>query len=80
LELIHGYLYANEWQSNYILKIDTSSGKVVGRLDLESIATEAHNKFPGSEVLNGIAYNPASGLIYVTGKLWPNIYELKVPL
>jgi glutamine cyclotransferase len=80
LELIHGYLYANEWQTNYILKIDTSSGKVVGRLDLESIAAEARNKYPGSEVLNGIAYNPASGMVYVTGKLWPEIYEIKFPL
>ncbi len=80
LELIHGYLYANQWQTDYILKIDTGSGKVVGRLDLGPIATEARNKFSGSEVLNGIAYNPASGLIYVTGKLWPNIYELKVGL
>jgi len=80
LELIHGYLYANQWQTNYILKIDTSSGKVVGRLDLESIAAEARNKYSGSEVLNGIAYNPASGLLYVTGKLWPNIYEISVRL
>jgi glutamine cyclotransferase len=80
LELIHGYLYANQWQTDYILKIDTSSGKVVGRLDLGSIAAEARNKFSGSEVLNGIAYNPASGLIYVTGKLWPNIYVIKFPL
>jgi glutamine cyclotransferase len=80
LELIHGYLYANQWQTDYILKIDTSSGKVVGRLDLGAITAEARNKFSGSEVLNGIAYNPATGLIYVTGKLWPNIYELKVGL
>ncbi len=80
LELIHGYLYANQWQTNYILKIDTSSGKVVGRLDLESIAAEARNKYSGAEVLNGIAYNPASGLLYVTGKLWPNIYEISVRL
>jgi glutaminyl-peptide cyclotransferase len=54
--------------------------KVVGRLDLGSIAVEARNKFAGSETLNGIAYNPASGLVYVTGKLWPGIYELKLPL
>jgi glutamine cyclotransferase len=78
LELVNGNIYANQWQTNYILKIDTASGKVIGRLDLESIATEARNKFSGSEVLNGIAYNPASGLLYVTGKLWPNIYELKI--
>src|SRR3984957_8859604 len=70
LELVHGYLYANQWQTNYILKIDTASGKVVGRLDLDSIVAEARNKYAGSEVLNGIAYNTASGLLYVTGKLW----------
>jgi glutamine cyclotransferase len=80
LELVRGYLYANQWQTDYILKIDTSTGKVVGRLDLGPIAAEARNKFSGSEVLNGIAYNPASGLLYVTGKLWPSIYEIKLPL
>ena len=80
LELIKGYLYANQWQTNYILKIDTSSGKVVGKLDLGSIVREETNKFPGSEVLNGIAYDSASGKIYITGKLWPNIFEIKFPL
>ncbi len=80
LELIKGYLYANQWQTNYILKIDTSSGKVVGKLDLESIVREEANKFPGSEVLNGIAYDSASGKIYITGKLWPNIFEIKFSL
>jgi glutaminyl-peptide cyclotransferase len=80
LELIHGYIYANQWQTDNILKIDTSTGKVLGRLDLGPIAAEARNKFAGSEVLNGIAYNPASGLLYVTGKLWPTIYEIKLPL
>jgi len=70
-ELIRGYLYANQWQTDYILKIDTSTGKIVGRLDLGPIAVEARNKFAGSETLNGMAYNPASGLVYVTGKLGP---------
>jgi len=80
LELINGYLYANQWQTNYILKIDTASGKVVGKLNLDSVVGEAHNKFFGAEVLNGIAYDSASGLVYITGKLWPNIYEIKFPL
>ena len=77
LELIHGFLYANQWQTNYILKIDPSSGKVVGRLDLTSLVNEARNKYGNSDTLNGIAYDSASGKIYVTGKLWPNIYEIK---
>ncbi|HMH20323.1 MAG TPA: glutaminyl-peptide cyclotransferase [Puia sp.] len=79
LELINGFLYANQWQTNYILKIDTASGKVVGRLDLSSLVNEARNKYPGSEALNGIAYDPASDKVYVTGKLWPNLYEIKFP-
>ena len=80
LELIKGYVYANQWQTNYILKIDTSSGKVVGKLDLGSTVGQESNKYPGSEVLNGIAYDSASGKIYITGKLWPNIFEIKFPL
>jgi glutamine cyclotransferase len=80
LELIKGYLYANQWQTNYILKIDTSSGKVVGKLDLDSVVGEVRNKFPGAEVLNGIAYDSTSGKVYITGKLWPNIFEIKFPL
>jgi glutamine cyclotransferase len=80
LELINGYLYANQWESNYILKIDTASGKVVGKLNLDSLANAAKNKFGGIDVLNGIAYDPATGKVYVTGKLWPDIYEIKFPL
>jgi len=77
LEYINGFIYANQWQTNYILKIDTSSGKVVGRLDLSSLAMEAKNKYPDSNTLNGIAYDSATKKVYVTGKLWPNIYEIK---
>jgi glutamine cyclotransferase len=80
LELINGFLYANQWQSNYILKIDTTSGKVVGRLDLSSLVNAAKTNNPEADVLNGIAYDPSSGNIYVTGKLWPNIYEIKFPI
>jgi glutaminyl-peptide cyclotransferase len=80
LELIKGYLYANLWQTNYILKIDTNSGKVVGKMNLDSIVAEEKNKFPGLDVLNGIAYDSTSGKVYITGKLWPNIFEIKFPL
>lgn len=80
LELINGFLYANQWQTNYILKIDPSSGKVIGRLDLSSLAQQARNKYAGSDVLNGIAYDSTAKKVYVTGKLWPNIYEIKFPL
>lgn len=80
LELIKGYLYANQWQTNYILKIDTASGKVVGKMNLDALVGDIKNKFPGADVLNGIAYDSTSGKVYVTGKLWPNIFEIKFPL
>lgn len=77
LELIHGFLYANQWQTNYILKIDTATGKVVGRLNLDSIAGDAKSKYPGAEWMNGIAYDSATNKVFITGKLWPNIYEIR---
>lgn len=80
LELIKGYFYANQWQTNYILKIDPASGKVVGRLNLDSLVAQAKNQYPGAEVLNGIAYDSTTGKVYVTGKLWPSIYEIRFPL
>ena len=75
--MINGFIYANEWQTNYILKIDTATGKVVGKLDLSSLAQEAKSIYAGSAEMNGIAFDAASGKIYVTGKLWPRIYEIK---
>ena len=80
LELIKGYLYANQWMTNYILKIDPQNGKVVGRLVLDSLKDEARKKYGEAESLNGIAYDSTTGKVYITGKLWPNIYEIKFPL
>ncbi|MEP7144141.1 MAG: glutaminyl-peptide cyclotransferase [Ferruginibacter sp.] len=77
LEFIKGFIYANIWLTNFIVKIDPSNGKVVGRLDLTSLAFEAKNKYQEAEVLNGIAYDAAGDKIYVTGKLWPNIYQIE---
>ena len=79
LEYIKGYIYANVWYTNYILKIDPATGKVIARLDLSSIVADARNKNPRANVLNGIAYDPASGRIYVVGKRWPNIYQINFP-
>ncbi|GAC1451680.1 MAG: glutaminyl-peptide cyclotransferase [Chitinophagaceae bacterium] len=77
LEFINGFIYANQYTTNYILKIDPSSGQVVGKLDLSNLAAEAKKKYSNSEVLNGIAYHPETNSLYVTGKLWPTIYEIK---
>jgi len=79
LEFIKGFIYANIWLTNFIVKIDPATGKVVGRLDLSSLGFEAKNKYPNADVLNGIAYDSAKDKIYVTGKFWPNIYEITFP-
>lgn len=79
LEFINGFIYANVWTTNFIVKIDPESGKVMGRIDLAPLVYEARTKNPKADVLNGIAYDAAANKIYVTGKLWPNIYELDFP-
>lgn len=76
LEYINGFIYANIWTTNYIAKIDTSTGKVVGKLDLTSITNEAKNKNADADVLNGIAYDSTSDKVFITGKLWSNIYQI----
>jgi glutamine cyclotransferase len=77
LEMINGFIYANQWLTNYILKIDPASGKVIGRMDLSSLDKEAKNKYPEARELNGIAYDSATRTTFVSGKDWPNIYEIR---
>jgi len=77
LEYIKGYIYANIWYNNNVVKIDPADGKVVGRIDFSSLAFEAVMKNPNINVLNGIAYDSTTDKIYVTGKMWSNIYEVK---
>jgi glutaminyl-peptide cyclotransferase len=77
LEFIKGFIYANIWMSNVIVKIEPSSGNVVGKMDLSSLTNEAKRINPNADVLNGIAYDPTNDKIYVTGKLWANIYQIQ---
>lgn len=79
LEYINGYIYANQWQYNTILKIDPNSGQVVGRMDLTDMANRIKMKFPQADFLNGIAYNADTKKVYVTGKWWPELYEIAFP-
>lgn len=78
LEWIRGYIYANVWQTNYIIKIDPANGKVTGKYDLTALYDEAKKKFSAADVLNGIAYDSAANKVYITGKTWPNLYEIKI--
>jgi glutaminyl-peptide cyclotransferase len=76
LEFIGGALYANVYTTPLLVRIDTSIGKVTGKLDLSSLANEAKVKYPAAMEMNGVAYDSASHKVYVTGKMWPNIYEI----
>lgn len=76
LEWIDGFLYANLWHTDFIVKIDPSNGHVVGRLHLGRLLQP--RPLDQEAVLNGIAHDPATGLIYVTGKLWPRLYAIRV--
>ena len=82
-EMIKGFIYANQWQTDYILKIDTVTGHVVGRADLGSLRQRAGIPQPtgrknGPDVLNGIAYDAATNRIFITGKNWPKLFEIKL--
>ena len=76
LEYIKGYIYANVWVSPWIVKIDPADGKVVGRMDMSSLLADARNRDSKSDVLNGIAYDSTTDRIFVTGKQWPNLYQV----
>ncbi len=76
LEYIEGYIYANQYGESVIFKIDPATGTVVGRADLSALREKAMAANPKLDVLNGIAYDSASKKIYVTGKWWPELYEI----
>ena len=77
LEWVNGFIYANVYNTNFIVKIDPATGKLKGKLDLTTLVNMEKNKFSGSLQLNGIAYDAATDKIYVTGKMWPHIYEIQ---
>ncbi len=77
VEYINNFIYANVYETHSIIKIDPASGKVTGVLDLTSLANEAKNRYPGSMEMNGIAYDSVSRKVYITGKMWPTLYEIQ---
>jgi glutamine cyclotransferase len=76
LEWINGKIYANIWTKDAIAVVNPTSGAVEGILDLSSLRKLI--KFPEAEVLNGIAYNPKTKTIFVTGKQWDKMFEITV--
>jgi glutamine cyclotransferase len=75
LELINGKLYVNVYQEDRIIAVDPATGKVLEDIDCSGISKDGRT--PGTDVLNGIAYNPETGKTYITGKWWPKLYEVK---
>jgi len=77
LEYIHGQVYANIWHTDRIARISPVTGNVLGYIDLTGLLPASERSNPEA-VLNGIAYDPAHDRLFVTGKLWPKLFEIKV--
>lgn len=77
LEWVNGEVWANIWQSSRIARIDPASGAVKGWVDLAPLVRLSGRSGP-DDVLNGIAYEPRSKRLFVTGKLWPKLYEIRL--
>jgi len=78
LEYVHGEIYANIWHSNEIVRISPRTGKILGRIDLSGIL-DKRDLNDGDAVLNGIAYDSVGDRLFVTGKLWPKLFEIRIP-
>jgi glutamine cyclotransferase len=76
LEYIEGKLYANVWEKNIIVIIDPKTGAVTGRIDLTNLYPQNKRNL-NSDVLNGIAYDKATGRIFLTGKYWDKLFQVK---
>ncbi|MCM1031673.1 MAG: glutaminyl-peptide cyclotransferase [Oscillibacter sp.] len=79
LEYINGLVWANVWMQDRIVIIDPATGEVKQELDLSRLlsGTERARLDDSDDVLNGIAWNPEKGTVYVTGKRWPKLFEIK---
>jgi len=77
LEFVNGELLANVWQTDRIARISPRTGKVVGWIDLQGLLSPIYRR-ESNAVLNGIAYDPQGKRLFVTGKLWPNIFEIRL--
>ncbi|MBL8055506.1 MAG: glutaminyl-peptide cyclotransferase [Anaerolineales bacterium] len=77
LEYINGLVYANLWQTDRIARIDPATGQVVSWIDLTGLLPPEDRQQP-VDVLNGIAYDEAADRLFLTGKLWPKLFEVKL--
>jgi glutamine cyclotransferase len=78
LEYINGQVFANVWQTDRIVRIDPNSGEVLGWIDLAGIYPDQDTSEGSLSRLNGIAYDSTAGRLFVTGKMWPHLYEIEL--
>jgi glutamine cyclotransferase len=78
LEWVRGEIWANVWETDYIVRISPKEGRVLGWINLRGLLGGPAAKLPPEAVLNGIAYDAQTQRIFVTGKLWPRIFEIAV--
>jgi glutamine cyclotransferase len=76
LEFVKGEIYANVWTTDFIARIDPATGRVTGWIDLRGLLPPRERL--GDAVLNGIAYDAEHDRLFVTGKLWPRLFEIKL--
>ena len=76
LEYIHGEIWANVWHSDRIARISPADGHVIAWIDLTGLLKP--EELAEVDVLNGIAYDAAHDRLFVTGKLWPKLFEIKI--
>ncbi len=77
LEYVKGEIYANVWRTNLIARIDPATGHVTGWIDLTGLLAPSERS-GNEDVLNGIAYDAATDRLWVTGKLWPRLFQIRV--
>jgi len=77
LEYIRGEIFANIWLTDRIARIDPATGNVLGWIDLAGLYPEK-DRTPSADVMNGIAYDAGGDRIFITGKQWPFLYEIKL--
>jgi len=77
LEYVKGELYANVWQTEFVLRIDPATGTILGAIDFVGILPQ-DDRAGDTDVMNGIAYDAEDDRLFVTGKNWPKLFEVKV--
>jgi len=85
LEYVNGHIYANRYGYNFIVRIDPANGHITGKMDFTDVLKKYSkadltyiNNNTDEAVLNGIAWDPVKKKMYITGKLWPNLFELQM--